>query len=118
MKIIYSKQAKEQLTNIKDYIAKKSVTTAQEVESFINIINYLNYYNKPLSFHGWPISPDIAKYLLEKIEENNYDLIIELGSGTSTILFAEAMKIRETNNKKISKILLASGMQVQDQAEL
>ncbi|MBY0444306.1 MAG: class I SAM-dependent methyltransferase [Burkholderiales bacterium] len=65
--------------------------TAKQIESFMGVQNYLENGKSPLSFHGWPISPDIALFLLGKIEENNYDLIIEFGSGTSTVLFAKAL---------------------------
>ncbi|QBC43669.1 hypothetical protein [Iodobacter fluviatilis] len=65
--------------------------TAKQIESFMGVQNYLENGKSPLSFHGWPISPDIALFLLGKIEEKNYDLIIEFGSGTSTVLFAKAL---------------------------
>jgi hypothetical protein len=41
--------------------------------------------------HGWPISPDFALYLIELIDSNDYDLILEFGSGTSTVLIAKAL---------------------------
>jgi hypothetical protein len=42
--------------------------------------------------HGWPVSPDFALYLIQLLEQNNYDLIIELGSGTSTTLIAKVLE--------------------------
>ena len=44
-----------------------------------------------LDFHGWPISPDIGQFLLQRIQTQGYDLVIEYGSGTSPVLFAKAM---------------------------
>ena len=36
--------------------------------------------------HGWPISPDFALQLVRLIRDNDYHLIVEFGSGTSTLL--------------------------------
>jgi len=63
----------------------------KQIESFIGIQTFLTDGSIGMNFHGWPISSDIALYLLGRIKENNYDLIIEFGSGTSTQLFAKAM---------------------------
>jgi len=88
--------------NIKNYIATKSTITAYEIESFLNINNYLFYQKLPLNFHGWPVSPDIALYLIEKIEEQLYDLTIEFGSGTSTFLFTEINKMKKFQTKHLA----------------
>lgn len=68
----------------------------KQVESFIGVQNYLETGQLSMEYHGWPISSDVALFLLGKIEANNYDLIIEFGSGTSTKLFAQAMSNRTT----------------------
>lgn len=39
----------------------------------------------------WPVSPDFALYLLQLIEQKHYDLIVEFGSGTSTVIIAKAL---------------------------
>ena len=41
--------------------------------------------------HGWPVSPDFAVMLIDLVESNDYDLVIEFGSGTSTLLMAIAL---------------------------
>ncbi|MCW8127956.1 hypothetical protein [Microbulbifer halophilus] len=63
-----------------------------QIESYIAVQNYLIHGELAMDFHGWPISPDIASYLISRIEKNNYDLIVEFGSGTSTQLFAKAVQ--------------------------
>lgn len=63
----------------------------QQVEAFLDVQNYLATGKHTPAMHGWPISPDLAKYIIERVEEVNYDLIIEFGSGISTVLFARAM---------------------------
>ncbi|QKX18086.1 hypothetical protein [Microbulbifer sp. YPW1] len=63
----------------------------KQVEAYVAVQNYFADDCLPLSYHGWPISSDIAVNLIGKIEENKYDLIIEFGSGTSTVLFARIL---------------------------
>lgn len=77
----YSSELKSGLDNV-----------VRQVESYIAMNAYLERRQIPLNVHGWPISPDIAVFLLNKIENENYDLIIEFGSGTSTVLFAMALR--------------------------
>jgi len=76
--------------------ALKKVT--QQVEAFLDVQTYLATGKHTPAMHGWPISPDLAKYMIERVEKVNYDLIIEFGSGTSTVLFARAMAERRMQN--------------------
>lgn len=65
----------------------------KQIESYMAIQNYLSTGALPLGdYHGWPISPDLGKFLIEQIHTNRYDYIIEFGSGTSTALLARIMK--------------------------
>ena len=57
----------------------------------MGVQNYLNHGEHLPGMHGWPISPDFALYLVELIDGNDYDLIIEFGSGTSTVIIAKAL---------------------------
>ncbi|MGM0768000.1 MAG: hypothetical protein ACQEV6_08245 [Pseudomonadota bacterium] len=70
---------------------KKLINAAKQIENTLGLQSYLSTGELPLSYHGWPISPDLALYLTEKLETENYDLVIEFGSGTSTVLFAKVM---------------------------
>ena len=83
--------------NIKNHINAKVDNSAKQIEAFIGINNYLDKGIKPLNFHGWPISPDIGLYITGLIDANNYDVIIEFGSGTSTVLMAKALKAKQQN---------------------
>ena len=74
----------------------------KQLEAFIGLQNYFSDSTLPLAFHGWPISADIAIILLAKIQENNYDLIMEFGSGTSTVLFAKALRKIEGKSAELS----------------
>ena len=82
-------------------INKTSLNATRQLESFISLQNYLDNGTHALSFHGWPISPDIALFLVQKIEENSYDLIIEFGSGTSTVILAKVIKNKQQKNLKL-----------------
>jgi hypothetical protein len=43
--------------------------------------------------HGWPISPDFALQLVRLIRDNDYHVIVEFGSGTSTLLSLRAIEL-------------------------
>ncbi|GMM72677.1 hypothetical protein MTsDn5_26290 [Alteromonas gracilis] len=75
----------------------------KQVESFIGVQRFLEKGEISMEFHGWPISSDIALYLLGQIKERDYDLIIEFGSGTSTQLFAKAMEFKALQEPKSEK---------------
>jgi FkbM family methyltransferase len=102
--------------NFNNQLDKKLINAAKQIESTLGLQNYLSTGELPLSYHGWPISPDLALYLTEKLETENYDLVIEFGSGTSTVLFAKVLmkkmlrqqtaekKKRISNQDRISQI--------------
>jgi myosin heavy subunit len=76
----------------------------KQVESFIGVQRFLEKGEISMEFHGWPISSDIALYLLGQIKERDYDLIIEFGSGTSTQLFAKAMEFKGGQKSKTADV--------------
>ncbi len=73
--------------------------------------SYLETGQLAMEYHGWPISSDVALFLLGKVEKNNYDLIIEFGSGTSTQLFAKAInnQLKDQHGKHIDEDLALIG---------
>lgn len=80
--------------------------TARQLEAFIGIQNYLNHGEMLPQMHGWPVSPDLAFWLIGLIQKNHYDAIIEFGSGTSTILIAQALHSKKNNqgtNRSLAK---------------
>jgi len=85
--------------SVLDQLIKSTANVAKQLESYMALQNYLVHGTKPLNYHGWPISPDIALFLIEQIEQNDYDLIIEFGSGTSTALFANVIKHKKKKSK-------------------
>lgn len=63
----------------------------QQLEAFLDIQSFFNNGEHLPNLHGWPISPDFARCLIRLLEKNDYDLILEFGSGTSTVLIAKAL---------------------------
>jgi hypothetical protein len=95
------RQAFEQLLNVqlqqtealtKALKAELSNATRQ-LEAFLNLQQLLQGGDSIAAMHGWPISPDIGLFLAERLREHHYDLIIEFGSGTSTVLFAQLVDL-------------------------
>ena len=84
---------KESETRSRAHIDKALANAVKQLEAFQAIQGFLTTGEAISNFHGWPISPDIGLFLLEKIQSNRYDLIIEFGSGTSTLLFAKAIQV-------------------------
>lgn len=54
---------------------------------------------------GWPASPDFMCWLVELIEQNDYDLIVEFGSGMTTVYMARtlAARIRRDASRKVAR---------------
>lgn len=74
-------------------IKSSAENSNKQIASYMAIQNYLNTGALPLGdYHGWPISPDLGKFLIEQIHVNHYDYIVEFGSGTSTALLARIIK--------------------------
>jgi hypothetical protein len=63
----------------------------RQIESYIEINNIIGDRPTLPAMHGWPISPDFGLLLIKKIQNENYDLVIEFGSGTSTVLIAHVL---------------------------
>jgi|TARA_B110000908_G_scaffold170022_1_gene228478 predicted O-methyltransferase YrrM len=72
-------------------LTKSTESTVKQIESYMAVKDYLSDGSIGLNFHGWPISSEIGLFLLSLIHENQYDCIIEFGSGTSTLMFAQAL---------------------------
>ena len=90
-----SQELNKAVGNIKNHVNSVASNNAKQLEAFIGINNYLEHGIKPLNFHGWPISPDIGLYITGLIDANNYDVIIEFGSGTSTVMMAKALQAKQ-----------------------
>jgi hypothetical protein len=75
-------------------VKEETANASLQVQALIGLQGY--YANGELPILNperstWPVSPDFALYLLQLIEKKHYDLIVEFGSGTSTVLIAKAL---------------------------
>ena len=52
---------------------------------------------------GWPASPDFVLHQVELIARNEYDLIIEFGSGYTTLYTAKTLALLEAQGKKVAR---------------
>lgn len=87
----HMKTPDELASDIKKFIKFEIGNAVRQIEAYLGIQSYLTDRQLPLTLHGWPISPDFGYYLLQTVDTQNYDLIIEFGSGTSTTLIATAL---------------------------
>jgi hypothetical protein len=77
--------------DIAKLVKKEILNATKQLEAFIEVRDHLGTDDLIGDLHGWPISPDLALYLVQLIETNDYDVVIEFGSGTSTVLIARAL---------------------------
>lgn len=92
----------DELIRVRKFIdssLKKEVSNAaKQIEAFIGVQSYLStgqLVGLSTERHSWPISPDFAHYLIELIETHPYDLIIEFGSGVSTVIIGKVLAARQ-----------------------
>lgn len=64
----------------------------KQIESCIRLQHYLGTDIILPDMHNWPISPDFGVFLINLVEQNEYDAVIEFGSGTSTLILAKALE--------------------------
>lgn len=72
-------------------VRKEIANAVRQLEAHASLRRYLDGGELTPALHGWPVSPDLAMLLIEMIESNDYDLVIEFGSGSSTLLMAIAL---------------------------
>lgn len=81
------KLRKQLVTTVKQEV----LNGTQQLEAFLDIQNFFKHGRHLPVMHGWPVSPDFAHYLIQLLENNDYDLILEFGSGTSTVFIAKTL---------------------------
>lgn len=99
-------ELKQLRTELKETIKAEALNTARQLEAFHQLYSLVG--NVPDSLHGWPISPDFALKLVRQIREEDYDLIIEFGSGISTYLELKSLEtwIRPSSPDKLPKLVV------------
>lgn len=91
------KQADELVRLRKDLRANLKTEVANAARQIGDFISLQNYFSTgrlsdiQLEMNGWPVSSDYMLYLVKLIDLNDYDLIIEFGSGASTLAIAKTL---------------------------
>ena len=92
-----------QLRNdLKHIIKSEASNTARQLEAFHQLHSLIG--DIPNSLHGWPVSPDFGLHLVRKIRDDDYDLIIEFGSGVSTFLELKALEHKQIYSNRSPEI--------------
>ena len=78
-----------------------------QLESYIALNKYLDFGDVMPSLHGWTISPDLAMELVRLLESENYEMIIEFGSGSSTALLARCLFQQRSRMASFQRLLFS-----------
>lgn len=104
---LFKKQAEElvRLRKSLDTSLKKAITNAsRQIQAFTGLENYWRTGELPTAnneTHAWPVSPDFSLYVVTLLEKNDYDLVIEFGTGISTVVIAKALN--KLSSKRVGK---------------
>ncbi|MDD2882982.1 MAG: hypothetical protein PHQ58_21430 [Rhodoferax sp.] len=109
------KKQADELIRVRQFLdssLKKEVSNAaRQIEAAVGLQGYFATGELPninTERHTWPISPDFAIYLIQLLETNDYDVIIEFGSGLSTVIVAKTLaKMTERRQPKPPVALLS-----------
>lgn len=81
----------ESSSKIDSIVKSRTANVVTQLEAYDTIKRFLQYGVLPVHFHGWPVSPDVGVRLIDMITTQKFDLIIEFGSGTSTLIMSSAL---------------------------
>ena len=91
------------LEHIPKQIKSELANTTQQIEAFLNLQSILSGCFELPPMHVWPISPDFALLFVRRVWDTHYDLVVEFGSATPTVLIAHALnnKTHEPHGKTV-----------------
>jgi|APTNR8051073442_1049403.scaffolds.fasta_scaffold06500_2 hypothetical protein len=72
-------------------LKKEVLNAARQIEAYLSIQNYFNTGHFTAEMHRSAVSPDFGLYLIELLETGSYDVVVEFGSGLSTVIIAKAI---------------------------
>ena len=81
---------------------KISMTAYRQTEAFIQLTNLLQFKSAIPSTRSWAASPDLLLLIAETVRKNRPSLVVELGSGVSTLVSAKsgARKVVSIDNSE------------------
>lgn len=88
----YEKRFDDLEKGVKKDLIRAISNSTRQIESRIGIESYLGRGHAVPAMGGWAASADISLFLIRLIASRSYDLIIEFGSGISTVLMASILR--------------------------
>ena len=81
---------------------KLSMTAYRQTEAFIQLTNLLQFKSAIPPTRSWAASPDLLLFISEMVKKNRPSLVVELGSGVSTLVTAKsgARKVISIDNSE------------------
>jgi len=81
---------------------KLSMTAYRQTEAFIQLTNLLQFKSAIPPTRSWAASPDLLLFISETVKKNRPTLVVELGSGVSTLVTAKsgARKVISIDNSE------------------
>lgn len=97
----------EKIEKIERTQKREVENSMKQIEACIRLQHYLGADTILPDMHNWPISPDFGVLLINLIEQNDYDAVIEFGSGTSTLILAKALERAARRHGRSASALLS-----------
>lgn len=87
--------------HLETVVKKNSANAVRQLQSFVGMQEYfatgvLPAFNSEA--HSWPVSADFALCLMQQLVLKPYDLVIEFGSGMSTVIVAKTLALIAERN--------------------
>lgn len=86
----FRKEVKESREGLKKYIRGTADREFKQLEALISLLTTMNLRHPLSPTRGWVASPDLLLLLYRTVSEKQPQLIVECGSGTSTLVLAHA----------------------------
>lgn len=84
------------IENVRSSLMEEIQNSTRQLEAYLQIREFLSSGILEPEWHGWSISPDFGLLIIRLMDTNKYDLVLEFGSGSSTVLIGQALnKIRK-----------------------
>ncbi|WP_346351651.1 hypothetical protein N2M06_03870 [Oceanimonas sp. AH20CE76] len=112
MEQLFDSQAEQlrQNTNaLGQHVTKMHASSNRQWQAALAVQHSLSFGEQPLQFSDTSISPELAQHLITLVQNNNYDLIIEFGSGHSTSLLARALLSQHKRWQGTGQLALHNG---------
>ena len=97
--------------NLSANLKTEVANATRQIGDFISLQNYFRtgqHSGIMLETNGWAVSSDFMLYLVKLIDMNDYDLIIEFGSGSSTLAIAKTLANLAPSRKDKPPVCFAS----------